>query len=191
MTHTFVGIPQRDTVSSSRPPLSHSVFLSLSSHLAHHVANMAISIRPMAAEDKSQFLVLWEKYNVFYKRTVAAAITDKTWERMLDPQTRLYGAVAVDSDLAPGANIVGFVTWLPHFYTATVEDIVYLHDLYVSEDVRNGGVGRSLINHVYDWCKQEGITSVYWHTQRFNHRAQLLYTKVANLTDFVQYKHDV
>lgn len=146
---------------------------------------MTITVRPFTAADKDAFRARWEKYNIFYKRTIPEEATAFTIKRMLDPAVALYGAVAEDSE----RGVVGFVTYLPHIYTGSVEDIVYLHDLYVDEDVRNGGIGRKLIEHVYAHSKELGCKAVYWHTQHFNHRAQLLYTKVADKTDFVQYKH--
>lgn len=152
---------------------------------------MTVTVRFAKEADKSQFQERWEKYNVFYKRTIAPSVTEEQWKRFLDPSVRLYCAVAVDDSKPDGANVVGFVTWLPHYYTGTVEDIVYLHDLWSDEEQRNAGTGRKLINFVYEDSKDKGIKSVYWHTQHFNHRAQLLYTKVANKTDFVQYKHDL
>lgn len=150
---------------------------------------MTITVRPITAADEAAFRARWDKYNVFYKRTVPEEVTAFTIKRLLDSSVPLYGAVAVDSDKQTEGGVVGFVTYLPHIYTATLEDIIYLHDLYVDEDARNGGIGRKLIEHVYDHGKELGVKSVYWHTQHFNHRAQLLYTKVANKTDFVQYKH--
>jgi D-amino-acid N-acetyltransferase len=146
---------------------------------------MTVTVRPFTAADEAAFRERWDKYNVFYKRTIPEDVTAFTIKRMLDPAVPLYGAVAVDDQ----QGMVGFVTYLPHIYTGSVEDIVYLHDLYVDDEVRNGGIGRKLIEHVYEDARELGCESVYWHTQHFNHRAQLLYTKVADKTDFVQYKH--
>lgn len=49
----------------------------------------------------------------------------------------------------------------------------------MDSNTRNGGVGRQLIEGVYAEAEKAEAPKVYWHTQRFNHRAQLLYTKVA------------
>lgn len=152
---------------------------------------MTITVRPITADDDAAFRARWDKYNVFYNRTIPEDVTAFTIKRLLDPTIPLYGGVAIDSEKESEGGVVGFVTFLPHIYTATVEDTIYLHDLYVDEDARNGGIGRKLIEYVYDKAKEMGVKSVYWHTQHFNHRAQLLYTKVANKTDFIQYKHVV
>ncbi|BEI86540.1 hypothetical protein CcaverHIS002_0608270 [Cutaneotrichosporon cavernicola] len=152
---------------------------------------MTVTVRFAQSADKQQFLDRWELYNQFYKRTVPADVTEEQWRRFLDPSSPVYCAVAVDSDKEDGANVIGFVTWLPHIYTGSIEDVVYLHDLWSDEAQRNVGTGRKLMEFVYADSKAKGIKRVYWHTQHFNHRAQLLYTKVGTKTDFVQYSHDV
>ncbi|WOO77092.1 D-amino-acid N-acetyltransferase HPA3 [Vanrija pseudolonga] len=148
---------------------------------------MTVTVRPVTAADEAQWRARWEKYNIFYKRTVPENVTANTWRRFLDDKIPSYAAVAVDDAKPEGDNIIGFVTFLPHMFTGSIEDQVYLGDLYVDDEARNGGAGRKLIEYVYDWARQHDIYSVYWHTQHFNHRAQLLYTKVADKTDFVQY----
>lgn len=48
-----------------------------------------------------------------------------------------------------------------------------LNDLFVDETKRVGRVGRALIEHVYKVADEDGNPGVYWHTQRFNHAAQV------------------
>lgn len=145
---------------------------------------MAIQVRSIQKDDKSQWLPLWDQYNAFYKRTIPSNVTDTTFARFLDDKVRMYAAVAVDTDTN---NLVGFVHWYPHLSTSSLDEVVYLHDLFVDPNARNKGTGRKLIEHVYEHARTIPAESVYWHTQYFNHRAQLLYVKVADRTDFVQY----
>jgi D-amino-acid N-acetyltransferase len=147
---------------------------------------MPITIRSLQSADKQAWLKLWQQYNEFYKRTVKDEVTNTTFDRFLDDKIRIYGAVAVDSD--PNDKLVGFAHWYPHPSTSSVDEIVYLHDLFVDPSVRNGGIGRKLIEHVYDYARDLPAASVYWHTQYFNHVGQILYTKVADRTDFVVYR---
>ena len=98
----------------------------------------------------------------------------------------MYSAVSVSSS---DNKVTGFANWYPHPSTSSVEETVYLHDLFVDPASRNSGTGRKLIEYVYEHAKKElGVGSVYWHTQYFNHRAQLLYVNVADRTDFVVYR---
>lgn len=149
---------------------------------------MSVTIRPITASDEQIWRTHWDAYNEFYQRTarITETITAKTFSRFLDPNSPVNCAVAVSSS----DELLGFVTWYPHPSTASVEDVVYLNDLFVDPKSRNGGVGRKLIEHVYAEADKAGTGSVYWHTQFFNHRAQLLYTKVGKRTDFVMYSRE-
>lgn len=143
---------------------------------------MPTTIRAIQQGDEGRWRELWQQYNEFYKRTIPEEVTAATIARCLDEKVRMYSAVAVDGD-----KIVGFVNWYPHVSTSSVQEIVYLHDLFVDPSIRNKGTGRQLIEHVYEHARSIPASSVYWHTQFFNHRAQLLYVKVADRTDFVKY----
>lgn len=144
------------------------------------------TIRPIEAKDESRWRELWEGYNQYYERTIPEEATALTFKRMLDPKVELYGAVAEE----PDGQLSGFVTWMPHIYTGSVNDIVYLHDLFVDPNVRNKGTGRKLMEYCFAEAEKAGACKVYWLTQHFNHRAQLLYTKVGEKTPFVHYTHN-
>ena len=148
---------------------------------------MPAHIRPIRKEDEASWRNLWEQYNEFYKRTIPENVTKTTFARFLDDKVRMFAAVAVDP--ADDKKLLGFVHWYPHASTSSIDEIVYLHDLFVDPATRNSGTGRALIEHVYEHAKTIPASAVYWHTQYFNHRAQLLYTKVANPTDFIMYHH--
>lgn len=164
---------------------------------------MSVTIRPVAAADEKIWRTLWQSYNDFYERTVPDATIATTFSRFLDPNVQMYCAVAATtsptsstcpSAAAPtttGANgeeILGFVTWFPHPSTSRIGPVVYLNDLFVDPSTRSQGVGGKLMDHVYEHAEKElGAESVYWLTQHFNHRAQLLYVKKGKKSDFVHY----
>lgn len=149
---------------------------------------MSVTIRPFEKSDEEVWRKHWAAYNAFYKRTerITDNITATTISRFLDPASDVSCAVAASQD----SKVVGFVTWMPHRSTSSIEDIIYLQDLFVDPKGRNGGVGRKLIEHVYQEADKAGVKQVYLHTQQFNHQAQLLYTKVMKKTDFVHYVRD-
>ena len=146
---------------------------------------MSVLIRPIQKDDEPAWRNLWQQYNDFYIRTIPEHVTKTTFARFLDDKVRMYSAVAVSP--SPENKIIGFVNWYPHPSTSSVEEIVYLHDLFVDTSARNKGTGRRLIEHVYEHARSIPAESVYWHTQHFNHRAQLLYVNVAEKTDYVYY----
>jgi GNAT superfamily N-acetyltransferase len=66
----------------------------------------------------------------------------------------------------------------------------YLQDLFTSEAARGKGVGRALINGVYERARRAGSTRVYWHTHETNVTAQTLYDKVAERSGFIVYRQN-
>lgn len=69
-----------------------------------------------------------------------------------------------------------------------MSDDCYLQDLFVDKDARGGGVGRALIEHVYEHAKRRGASRVYWQTHESNHSAMQLYDRIADRAPFVQYR---
>ena len=143
-------------------------------------------IRPVTAQDEPVWRRHWQAYNDFYKRTIAEDVTATTFSRFLDPNTQIFCAVAEAGE--GGEGVIGFVTWFPHPSTSRVGPVVYLNDLFVDPSIRSKGVGGALMDHVFGHAKRElKAESVYWLTQHFNHRAQLLYVKKGFKSDFVHY----
>lgn len=150
---------------------------------------MSFSIRPIESRDKPEWTELWsgkDSYLQFYNSLdkVAPEVTECTFSRFLDPSEPVYALVAQDES----GKLIGFAHYLTHRNTWTVEDALYLNDLFVSPHARLGGVGRALIEHVYAEADRMKAKKVYWSTQFENHRAQLLYTKVGVKSGFLLYR---
>jgi GNAT superfamily N-acetyltransferase len=148
-------------------------------------AGSKVQVRPLEAGDRAQWDVLWGGYLAFYEHDLPAEITEHLWGRLLDPADQPHGFVALD---AGTGEIVGFVHYHFHLSTWSVEGYCYLEDLFVSPSARGRGAGRALIQAVYHAADARGATRVYWHTQATNTDARALYDKVAELTEFVQYR---
>ena len=144
---------------------------------------MQADIRAVTAADYAGWLPLWRGYQAFYRVDIPAAVTAETWRRLLDPAEPMWAALAVASGRA-----VGLVHWIRHRSCWTEGDYVYLQDLFVAPEARGGGVGRRLIEHVYDAARTAGCARVYWLTHETNHEAMTLYDKVAERSGFVQYR---
>jgi D-amino-acid N-acetyltransferase len=143
------------------------------------------TIRAVTAQDEAAWRRHWQSYNEFYKRTIPEEVTATTFSRFLDPDTQIFCAVA---ESQADGGIIGFVTWFPHPSTSKLGPVVYLNDLFVDTAIRSKGVGGQLMDHVFGHAKRElKAESVYWLTQHFNHRAQLLYVKKGFKSDFVHY----
>ncbi|HEV2678518.1 MAG TPA: GNAT family N-acetyltransferase [Aliidongia sp.] len=140
-------------------------------------------VRPLEPGDHDRWDELWRGYLTFYETTIADEIRAVTWARLLDPAEPMKGALAFRDGVA-----VGLVHHIQHRSCWTVGDYVYLQDLYVSESLRGGGVGRALIEHVYAHARSIGCSRVHWLTHETNLDAMKLYDRIADPSGFVQYR---
>ncbi len=146
-----------------------------------------LSIRPVTRDDYDRWLPLWDGYNMFYERSGPTAlspeITRMTWARFFDAYEPVHALVAES-----GGQLLGLTHYLFHRSTTAIDPLCYLQDLFTSEAARGKGVGRALINGVYERAKLAGAPRVYWQTHETNHTAMLLYDKVAERSGFVVYR---
>lgn len=144
---------------------------------------MSVTIRPIEASDEAEWRRLWKAYLDFYETSVPEEVYQTTFKRLLDPdRPQQMGLLAV-KDGQP----VGLVHYIYHAHNWRIEDICYLQDLYADPEVRGTGIGRKLIEAVYDIADRDGCPAVYWTTQDFNHEARKLYDRIAHLTPFIKY----
>jgi GNAT superfamily N-acetyltransferase len=146
-----------------------------------------LTIRPLARDDYARWLPLWNGYNAFYGRSgptaLAPDITRVTWARFFDAYEPVHALVAEG-----GGELLGLTHYLLHRSTTAVEPLCYLQDLFTVEAARGKGVGRALINGVYDAARRAGCPRVYWQTHETNATAMRLYDKVAERSGFVVYR---
>ena len=140
-------------------------------------------VRPLSHSERAAWEPLWQAYLRFYNASQASEDTDLAWARLHDPAEPMFGLGAyVDGKLR------GIVHYLFHRSFWTAGDYCYLQDLFVAEDARNRGLGRSLIEAVYREAKAKGASRVYWLTQEANATARALYDKLAQRSGFIQYR---
>jgi GNAT superfamily N-acetyltransferase len=148
-----------------------------------------LRIRPINTLDYEGWLPLWDGYNAFYGRQGATAldlnITQTTWARFLNDHEPVDAFVAEQN-----GRLVGLVHFIFHRSTTRLSDVCYLQDLYVNKDLRRAGIGRQLIQAVYDAALKAGSTRVYWQTQNSNLAGRALYDKVAKHMGFIVYSHE-
>ncbi|WP_375413700.1 GNAT family N-acetyltransferase [uncultured Bradyrhizobium sp.] len=134
-------------------------------------------------DERDAWNPLWAEYLTFYKSTLTQEISDTTWARFHDPGEPLFALGGyVDG------RLMGFAHYLFHRSTWARNRYCYLEDLYVSEQTRNRGLARALIEEVYRKAESAGASRVYWLTQSNNAQARALYDKVADNLGFIQYR---
>ncbi|RWA75004.1 MAG: GNAT family N-acetyltransferase [Mesorhizobium sp.] len=146
-----------------------------------------LNVRPVAREDYERWLPLWDGYNAFYgssgETALAGEITRMTWSRFFDAYEPMHALVA-ERD----GNLLGLVHYLYHRSTTAIAPSCYLQDLFTLEVARGQGVGRALIDGVYERAKAAGSGRVYWLTHETNHTAMQLYDRIGERSGFVVYR---
>lgn len=147
----------------------------------------SLLVRPVQQADFPAWKVLWDGYNAFYGREGAMAlapeITQMTWGRFFDAYEPMHALVA-ERD----GKLLGLVHFLYHRSTTHLHPVCYLQDLFTASEARGQGVGRALIEAVYERARAAGSPRVYWLTHETNNTAMMLYDQVAEKSGFVVYR---
>lgn len=143
-------------------------------------------IAPLSKADYDAWLKLWQNYLTFYETRLPPSTIEKTWHNLLESDVPIYGFGAWQDDI-----LVGIMHVILHPNTWNTTECCYLEDLYVSDAVRGQGVGRALIEQVYEFANEKNCNRVYWTTQEDNATARKLYDVIATQTDMVQYRKDL
>ena len=150
----------------------------------------AVIIRSVVPSDLAQWQSLWDGYNRFYGRMGATALPDEitktTWSRFFDADEPVRALVAEKN-----GQLLGLAHYLFHRSTILLEPTCYLQDLFTHETARREGIGRALIEAVYERAKIAGSSRVYWQTHETNVTAMKLYDTLAERSGFIVYRKQI
>jgi GNAT superfamily N-acetyltransferase len=139
-------------------------------------------IRSALPSDEAVWRQLWRGYLDFYEASISDEITNRTWTRILDPDSAVMCIVAeVDG------QVYGFANCVVHENTWETQPVCYLEDLYVAPAARGHGIGAALIEWLRNAMRAEGWARVYWVTREGNAQARRLYDRFTQADDFVRY----
>jgi GNAT superfamily N-acetyltransferase len=139
-------------------------------------------IRAALPSDEPVWRQLWRGYLDFYESDVAEEVTNRTWSRILDPDSAVMCIVAeVDG------QVYGFAHCVVHENTWETQPVCYLEDLYVSAAARGHGIGTALIEWLRNAMRAEGWARLYWVTREGNAQARRVYDRFTQADDFVRY----
>ena len=139
-------------------------------------------IRALAAGDRVVWEELFDAYAGFYKTSVSAAAKDAVWGWIFAAAPEFWCDVAEVE-----GRVVGMVQYSLLHRSLSGGKVCYLSDLYVRPEVRGGGIGRGLIDHVIGFARGRGIGNVRWLTQEFNYAGRRLYDSYRPKSDFILY----
>jgi GNAT superfamily N-acetyltransferase len=144
-----------------------------------------IVITPFRAADRVRWAELWRGYLDFYETSLAEAIYDHTWQRLMAPGP-IFGFGA---RLGADAPLVGITHYLFHDHAWSPKPVCYLGDLFVDASVRGTGAGRALIERVAQAARERDCMRLYWTTKEDNATARLLYDRIAKFNGFIRYDY--
>ena len=142
----------------------------------------AATIRSALPSDEAAWRRLWRGYCGFYEADVASDVTDRTWKRILDPDSSVMCIVAEVE-----GQVYGFANCVVHENTWETQPVCCLEDLFVLPSARGRGIGASLIEWLRNAMRAEGWARLYWMTRDDNLRARKLYDRFAQADGFVRY----
>lgn len=145
--------------------------------------NVNIVVTLAEDEDYARWMPHWLSYQAFYEVQLSEETTKETWQRFLDPKQDMFCAVA-----KKGPEILGFVHYVFHGSTWSVNEFCYLEDLFVAENTRGQNIGKQLIEYVKQKAREKHCARLYWHTQQKNVTAQRLYDWVAEKPGVIEYR---
>jgi GNAT superfamily N-acetyltransferase len=143
---------------------------------------MPVAIRSVLPNDQPSWQRLWRGYCDFYQASLRDEVTQRTWKRILDPDSAIMCVLAeVDG------QVVGFAHCVVHENTWETQPVCYLEDLYVDPAARGRGVGKALLEWLRNSMRAEGWARLYWVTHKDNLAARAMYDQFAHADDFVRY----
>lgn len=147
----------------------------------------SIQIRPVVAADQPRWQELMMAYAAFYKVEVTGEGLAATWKWIEDAEEDFWCVFSLDS----AGQVTGFTQYQLMHRSLSGSMVCYLSDLYVEPAIRGGGTGRKLIDHVFQFAKDNNIPNVRWLTQDFNTTARKLYDTYGEKSDFILYSYPV
>lgn len=146
-----------------------------------------LAIRPVERSDQTQWRRLWALYLKFYETLVSEAVYETPFSRLLSTDANEFRGLLVCWNGIP----VGLTCYLFDRDSWEIENMCYLQDLYVDEEMRHSRIGRALIEAVYAAADHAACPSVYWLTQHFNEAGRALYDRIGQLTPFIRYDRQI
>jgi GNAT superfamily N-acetyltransferase len=139
-------------------------------------------IRAALPGDEAVWRKLWQGYCAFYDVRLTREVTDRTWKRILDPDSAVMCIVA-ELD----GQVYGFANCVVHENTWETQPVCYLEDLFVLPSARGRGIGKALIEWLRNAMRAEGWARLYWVTHADNAAARRLYDRFTPADGFVRY----
>ena len=139
-------------------------------------------IRPAEAADRAEWDRLYAGYAAFYGVAQTAAMRDRVWGWIRDPEHEVQALVAEGA-----GSLVGLAHFRPFARPLSATVGGFLDDLFVDPAARGTGAAQALIAAVSDEGRARGWSVIRWITAADNARARGVYDRMAQATPWVTY----
>ena len=132
-----------------------------------------IGIRQAQHKDLDVLAELFNDYRRFYKqKDNPLQATQFMQQRLIKQDSTIFVAEA------DKGQIMGFCQLYPTWSSVSMQKAWIFNDLYVREDSRKLGIGKQLIEHLLNFCRQDKAAWVTLQTAKDNTAGQSLYKKL-------------
>ena len=144
---------------------------------------MDIKIEKAEAIDFKYVHALIQEFSEFQNSRDKVKIT---LDMMFEQKDYFNGFVARD----PNNRIIGYTNYSIIYYS-WVGKSIYLDDLYVKPSFRGKGIGKKLMNKVFEIAKKENCNRVRWQVSKWNTSAIEFYKKIGAFIDDTEMNCDL
>ena len=143
------------------------------------------TIRTATVSDFDEIAILFDQYRQFYEQAPDISLAKKfIAERINKVESVVF--VAENSD----KKLIGFCQIYPSFCSVAAAKIGVLYDLFVSENARKTGAGRTLMLAAHEYAANNGMVRLDLSTAKNNLIAQALYESLGWQRDEVFYTYN-
>jgi GNAT superfamily N-acetyltransferase len=142
----------------------------------------ALTIRRAAAGDEQAWLELWTAWQSHMGGSVPDDVSASAWTQIITPGSGLFALLARSDERA-----LGFANVSATPFAWTGGPILFLQDLYVVPEARGRGLGRSLLQAVYDEADAVGADQVFWMVDEADPDLQAFYARQGIRTPYLRY----
>ena len=132
----------------------------------------AITVRPAEQKDCTQMLELIRELAIYERAPHEVTVTDEHFcETGFGPNPVWWAYVAETE-----GKIVGFALYYIR-YSTWKGCRMYLEDIIVTEEYRNRGIGRMLMNQLFETARKRKLSGIMWQVLDWNEPAIEFYKK--------------
>lgn len=145
-------------------------------------------IQDLAIEEIDSLVPLFDQYMVSYgKESNPVAYTAYLRERLARKEATVF--LSRDETGEPNGFVLNYHT----FSSVSQGSVIVLNDLFVVASARKRGIGRQLIERVFQLARDSGAVRVDLGTQKTNLVAQSLYERLGFVrdTEFYSYSYPI